>query len=100
MMVTESMGPVYDRSTEQLGQLDKAVIRMRRILIGAAKALAADGTAPPALAGDGHDFTRIRAADKTLEEGEDWRYLGTDDDPTVQEALDFLDRRSQPIAGD
>jgi hypothetical protein len=99
LMVTESMGPIYDRSTEQLGQLDKAVIRMRRMLIGAAKALAADGTAPPALAGDG-DFTALRAADQTLEEGEDWRYLGTDDDPAVREALEFLERRGRPVAGD
>ena len=100
MMVTESMGPIYDRSSEQLGQLDKAVIRMRRLLIGAAKALATDGTEPPALAGEGRDFTAIRAADKTLEEGEDWRYLGTDDDPAVQEALEHLAGDRQPVAGD
>lgn len=100
MMVSESMGPIVDRSDEQLGQLDKAVIRMRRLLIGSAKALAADGTEPPALAGDGRDFTAIRAADKTLEPGEDWRYLGTDDDPAVQEALDHLAGERQPVAGD
>jgi hypothetical protein len=71
---------------------------MRRILLGAARALEADGTPPPALAGPGHDFTTIRAADKILEEGEDWRYLGTDDDPAVREALDSL--RHLPVAGD
>ena len=99
LMVTESMGKIYDRSTEQLGQLDKAVIRMRRILLGAAKALETDGTPPPALAGPGNDFTRIRAADKTLADGEDWRYLGTDDDPAVREALDSIGRQL-PVAGD
>jgi phthalate 4,5-dioxygenase len=100
LMVTESMGPIYDRSTEQLGQLDKAVIRMRRILLGSAKDLQNDGTPPPALAAPGHDFTAIRAADKVLEDGEDWRHLGTDDDPGVQEALDYLARRGAPVAGD
>jgi phthalate 4,5-dioxygenase len=87
LMATESMGPIYDRSQEHLGTSDRAVIRMRRILLGAARALAAEGTKPPALAGDGHDFTTFRSAEKILEPGEDWRILGTDDDPTVQEAV-------------
>ena len=91
-MATESMGPIYDRSQEHLGTSDRAVIRMRRILISAAKALAETGTAPPALAEDGHDFTTFRSAEKILEPGEDWRILGTDDDPLVQEEL--LARRS------
>jgi hypothetical protein len=61
---------------------------MRRILLDAAKKLAADGVTPPALAGvDGHDFTTFRSAEKILEPGEDWRILGTDDDPTVKEAM-------------
>jgi phthalate 4,5-dioxygenase len=85
LMATESMGPIYDRTQEHLGTTDRAVIRMRRILIDAAKALATDGTPPPALAGAGHDFTTFRSAEKILEPGEDWRILGTDDDPLVQE---------------
>ena len=44
------------------------------------------GEQPPALAGAG-DFRAIRGAEKILEAGEDWRVLGTDDDPIVQEAL-------------
>jgi nitrite reductase/ring-hydroxylating ferredoxin subunit len=82
-MVTESMGPIYDRSQEQLGSTDRAITRMRHILLIAAKGLA-DGKEPPALAGD---FTAIRGAEKILEPGEDWRVLGTDADPVVQEAL-------------
>ncbi|AEA26088.1 Phthalate 4,5-dioxygenase [Pseudonocardia dioxanivorans CB1190] len=92
LMATESMGPIYDRSQEHLGTSDRAVIRMRRILIGAAKALAENGTPPPALAEDGHDFRTFRSAEKILEPGEDWRILGTDDDPLVREEL--LARRS------
>ena len=35
-----------------------------------------------------HDhFRAIRGAEKILADGEDWRVLGTDADPTVQEAL-------------
>ncbi len=82
LMVTESMGPVYDRTQEQLGSTDRAISRMRHLLISAAKGLA-EGKEPPAVTGD---FASIRGAEKILEPGEDWRVLGTDDDPVVQEA--------------
>jgi len=85
LMVTESMGPIYDRTQEQLGSTDKAISRMRHILISAAKGLAA-GKEPPAVAGD-LNFRSIRGAEKILEPDEDWRLLGTDDDPVVQEAF-------------
>ncbi|MCL2586533.1 MAG: Rieske 2Fe-2S domain-containing protein, partial [Streptosporangiales bacterium] len=83
LMVTESMGPVYDRTQEKLGTTDKAISRMRHILLTAAKELAA-GQEPPGLAGD---FRNIRGAEKILEPGEDWRVLGTAGDPVVQESL-------------
>jgi phthalate 4,5-dioxygenase len=44
--VAESMGPIVDRSKEHLGASDVAVIRMRRRLLDAARALAA-GADPP-----------------------------------------------------
>jgi phenylpropionate dioxygenase-like ring-hydroxylating dioxygenase large terminal subunit len=81
-MVTESMGPIYDRSQEQLGSTDRAITRMRHILLSAARGLA-EGKEPPALTGD---FTAIRGAEKILEPDEDWRLLGTGADPVVQEA--------------
>jgi hypothetical protein len=83
-MVTESMGPVYDRSQEQLGSTDKAITRMRHILLSAAKGLAA-GKEPPAV-GD-HDYRSILGAEKVLAPGEDWRTLSTPEDPTLREAL-------------
>jgi phenylpropionate dioxygenase-like ring-hydroxylating dioxygenase large terminal subunit len=83
LMVTESMGPIYDRTQEHLGAGDKAISRMRHILISAAKSLA-EGKEPPAVTGD---FRTIRGAEKILEPDEDWRILGTDADPVVQEAL-------------
>lgn len=81
-MVTESMGPVYDRTQERLGTSDKAIIRMRRLLMAAAKRVAAGEPAP---AVDGSlDYRSIRSAEKILEDGEDWRELGTEADPMVQ----------------
>jgi hypothetical protein len=35
----------------------------------------------------GLGYASIRGAEKILEPGEDWRVLGTDDDPVVREAL-------------
>jgi phthalate 4,5-dioxygenase len=35
----------------------------------------------------GLDYRSIRGAEKILEPGEDWRLLGTDADPVVQEAF-------------
>jgi phthalate 4,5-dioxygenase oxygenase subunit len=84
LMVTESMGPVYDRTEEQLGSTDRAISKMRHILISAAKGLAA-GEEPPAVR-DGLDYASIRGAEKILEPDEDWRLLGTDADPVVKEA--------------
>jgi hypothetical protein len=81
-MVTESMGPIYDRSQEQLGSTDRAITRMRHLLLSAAKGLAA-GNEPPAVTGD---FRDIRGAEKILEPGEDWRLLGTAADPVVSES--------------
>lgn len=44
--VQESMGPIYDRTREHLGISDSGVIRMRRRLIDAAKALREQGLTP------------------------------------------------------
>jgi phthalate 4,5-dioxygenase oxygenase subunit len=90
-MATETAGPIYDRTAEHLGSTDVALIRMHRQLLRAAKALADDAAAGlPALGGAG-DFRAIRGAEKILGDGEDWRVLGTDADPIVQEALGAAD---------
>jgi nitrite reductase/ring-hydroxylating ferredoxin subunit len=83
--VTESMGQIYDRTKEHLGTSDRAVIRLRRMLIDAAKDLA-EGIEPPALAAD-KPYDRIRAAERIILPGEDWRLLGTDADPIMRELL-------------
>jgi hypothetical protein len=85
-MVTETAGPIYNRTREHLGSGDVAVIKFYQALLSAADALRAGHTeALPALSGQG-DFRGIRSAEKVLEKDEDWRLLGTDDDPTVQDA--------------
>jgi phenylpropionate dioxygenase-like ring-hydroxylating dioxygenase large terminal subunit len=47
MAVTESMGPVLDRSIEHLGTTDALIIRTRRRMIAAARALEEQGLVPP-----------------------------------------------------
>ena len=47
--MTESMGVIYKRDQEHLGVTDAGIIRMRRILARAARALREDGTPPPAV---------------------------------------------------
>ena len=85
LMVTESMGPIYDRSKEHLGTTDVAIIRMRSMLINAARDLA-QGKEPPAV-GPENDYKSIRVGEKVLDPDEDWRVIGTDDDPIVKESL-------------
>ena len=45
--VTESMGPIYDRSQEHLGTSDAMVIRTRRRVLNAARALRDSAVTPP-----------------------------------------------------
>ena len=45
--IQESMGPIVDRSRENLVGTDKGIVMARRRLLRAAKALAEQGTAPP-----------------------------------------------------
>jgi phenylpropionate dioxygenase-like ring-hydroxylating dioxygenase large terminal subunit len=69
-MITESMGPIYDRTTEHLGSADAMVIRVRRRLLGAARALAEAGTVPPGV--DHPEVYRQRSGGVLLPAGADW----------------------------
>jgi len=57
--VTESMGPIYQRTQEHLGTSDAMVIRTRRRAIAAARAFAEQGTLPPGV--DNPDMYRRRS---------------------------------------
>jgi hypothetical protein len=68
--VTESMGAIYDRTHEHLGTSDAMVIRTRRRLINAAKALRDHGIVPAAV--DNAQLYRIRSGGVILPRSADW----------------------------
>ncbi|HLZ27289.1 MAG TPA: Rieske 2Fe-2S domain-containing protein [Chloroflexota bacterium] len=68
--ITESMGPILDRSTERLGTSDVMVIRVRRRLMEAARALAERDLTPPGV--DRPDVYRVRSGGAILPESADW----------------------------
>jgi nitrite reductase/ring-hydroxylating ferredoxin subunit len=97
MMVTESAGGIWDRTREHLGTTDKSLIKMRSLLLKAAKDLE-KGIEPPVVSGD-LPYKSIRSAEKILAPNEDWRILGTDEDPTVIEKLGLREPSEAPAAG-
>jgi phenylpropionate dioxygenase-like ring-hydroxylating dioxygenase large terminal subunit len=68
--VQESMGRVFDRSKEHLGTADGMIIRTRRRLLEAAKALRDRGETPPGI--DSPEIYRRRGVQLTLEKGANW----------------------------
>ncbi|MBX5466974.1 MAG: Rieske 2Fe-2S domain-containing protein [Firmicutes bacterium] len=68
--VTESMGPIYDRSQEHLGTADVMIIRVRRRLLAAVRRLMQEGTVPPGV--DQPEVYRVRSGGILLPEGADW----------------------------
>jgi hypothetical protein len=68
--ITESMGAIYDRTLERLGTSDVMVIRVRRRLLEAARALAERGVTPPGV--DNPDVYRVRSGGALLPIGADW----------------------------
>jgi phthalate 4,5-dioxygenase oxygenase subunit len=69
--ITESMGPIYERTREHLGTSDAMVIRTRRRLIKAAKALEENGTLPPGV--DDPSVYHYRSGGVILPRSADWR---------------------------
>lgn len=69
--VEESMGPIFDRTKEHLGASDVAVIRMRRLLIDAARALVERGEPPVGLR-EPFAFERLRAEEAMLPLDKPW----------------------------
>jgi hypothetical protein len=67
--VQESMGPVFDRGQEHLATTDAMIIRTRRRLISAAKALRDNGTVPPGV--DEPGLYRMRSGGAILPKGVD-----------------------------
>ncbi|PYN23785.1 MAG: (2Fe-2S)-binding protein [Candidatus Rokuibacteriota bacterium] len=68
--VTESMGPIYDRTQEHLGTSDAMVIRTRRRVINAARALRDNAVTPPGV--DNPTVYRHRSGGVILPRDADW----------------------------
>jgi phthalate 4,5-dioxygenase oxygenase subunit len=68
--VTESMGPIYDRTQERLGTSDQMIIRTRKRLIDAAKALRDAGRVPPGV--DNPSVYAVRSGGVVLPRGTNW----------------------------
>ena len=69
--VQESMGPIIDRTRENLGTTDKAVIATRRILLRVLKELE-QGLDPPGL---GTSYYDLRAIERFVNSGTTWRNM-------------------------
>ncbi|HEX5139814.1 MAG TPA: Rieske 2Fe-2S domain-containing protein, partial [Dehalococcoidia bacterium] len=68
--VTGSMGPIYQRHQEHLGTTDALIIRTRRRMIAAAKALRDEGIIPPGV--DNPEIYRQRSGGVILPRSADW----------------------------
>jgi phenylpropionate dioxygenase-like ring-hydroxylating dioxygenase large terminal subunit len=68
--ITESMGTIYDRQKERLGTSDVMVIRVRRRLMDAARALVERGVTPPGV--DNPEVYRVRSGGAFLSKDADW----------------------------
>jgi len=69
MAVTESMGPIFDRESEHLGTTDALIIRTRRRMIAAARALE-QGVIPPGV--DNPELYRQRSGGVLLPRDVNW----------------------------
>ncbi|HLG10361.1 MAG TPA: hypothetical protein VI876_01275, partial [Dehalococcoidia bacterium] len=67
--VTETMGPIYDRSHEHLGTTDQFIIRARRRMIMLARALE-QGVTPPGV--DEPQIYRQYSGEMILPRTQDW----------------------------
>ncbi len=65
--MTESMGVIYKRTQEHLGVTDAGIIRMRRLLVKAARALREDGTPPPGV--DNPELYKVRSVSTLVPNG-------------------------------
>jgi hypothetical protein len=64
------MGTIYNRSAEHLGTTDALIIRTRRCMINAAKALRDDGITPPGV--NNPEIYALRSGGTVLPKGLDW----------------------------
>jgi phthalate 4,5-dioxygenase len=68
--MTESMGPVLNRTTEHLGTTDAAIIQMRRCMLNAVKALRDHDAVPPGV--DNPEAYGVRSATAYIPKDQSW----------------------------
>ena len=68
--ITESMGPLMDRTNEHLGTADVMIIRTRQRIIRAAETFRDEGITPPGV--DDPDVFAVRTGSAILPRGADW----------------------------
>jgi phthalate 4,5-dioxygenase oxygenase subunit len=79
MAMWETMGPIADRGLERLGASDLAIVEFRRIMVEAARRVAAGG---PAI-GTGPDripHVKLRSFEGIVPKTADWKTLGASPD--------------------
>jgi len=98
--VITSMGPIMDRTREHLGTADATIIRVRRRILEAARALHERGVTPPGV--DYPELYRVRSCQAILPKDvswqialDDWHYCRTAEHPTGG----FKPMRSVPEGG-
>jgi phenylpropionate dioxygenase-like ring-hydroxylating dioxygenase large terminal subunit len=73
---TESMGAIFDRSTEHLGYSDKTIIALRKMLLEALGELAKGNEPPHVIRHENErDFSRLRSVKGILPAGTDWHRI-------------------------
>jgi hypothetical protein len=71
---TESMGPIQDRSQEQLGATDKAIVMARLLLLRAIREVESGREAPHVVRDPGANrFPLLGAVDMAIPRSADWR---------------------------
>ena len=69
-MISTSMGPIYDRSTEHLVAADAAIVRLRQRLLDSVR-LSEEGKDP--LGVDYEDMTHMIGFDRDIGEADSWK---------------------------
>ena len=75
-IMQSSMGPLVDRSKEQLGAADAIIVKVRRLLLDAVEEYQRTGAI--SWRSDDIDFNAIRALAVTFPQGQDWRQFSPD----------------------
>jgi len=70
----ETMGPIADRSRERLGASDIAIVQFRRIMVDAARKIAAGGPAPGT--SQRVPQVKLRSFEGVVPKTTNWRALG------------------------